>query len=283
MKAKHLFAVCLVAYLFLIIPFTSHLKARPLAEKLGYLPEPEILKVLVGDQRYLVAEATVLKVIFYFGGLVEKTEGKLDIPPESGNMTKMLATAAKLDPYNMDAYYFAQAAFTWEVGGARDVNKFLDYGMRYRTWDWYLPFFAGFNSAYFLKDYKSAAHYMQRASLLSDDPLFVNLAARYYYEAGLNDLGLLFIDSMEKGAKDEKVRKLFGLRKKALLAVQTINAALDEYRKKNNCLPSSLSELVSSGLLQIIPEDPYGGRFYLTDKGMVRSTSKFAFSGVKQQ
>ena len=46
-------------------------------------------------------------------------------------MYKTLQTAAKFDPYNSDAYYFAQAAFTWEVGRAKEVNQMLDYGMKH--------------------------------------------------------------------------------------------------------------------------------------------------------
>lgn len=282
MRAKNLFISLLPLYLIILIPFTSYLKGRPFVEKVGYAPEAEVLKAVAGDQQYLLAELLTLKAIFYYGTFVEKTEGKLDIPPEYGMMSKMLATAAKLDPYNMDIYYFSQAAFTWEVGWARDINKLLAYGMKYRTWDWYLPFFAGFNSAFFLKDFKSAAHYMQRAADLSGDPLLANLAARYYYEAGLNDLGIIFIQSMEKSAKDPKVKKVFAVRREALLAVKTIRTALESYRTRYNRLPPDIRALVSGGFLERIPTDPYGGEFYLTDKGIVRSTSKFAYAGDKQ-
>jgi hypothetical protein len=38
-----------------------------------------------------------------------------------------------------------------------------------------------------------------------------------------------------------------------------------------------MAELVRSGLLKGVPRDPYGGQFYLTDRGGVKSTSNFAF------
>ncbi len=59
----------------------------------------------------------------------------------------------------MDAYYFAQAVLVWDVGQVRLANELLEYGMRYRTWDYLLPFFAGFNYSYFLKDNEKAAQY----------------------------------------------------------------------------------------------------------------------------
>jgi hypothetical protein len=269
-----------VVYLAIIFPFTAYLSSRPIVNKVGYIPEAEILKITAGDQRYLVSEWAVFKVMLYFGGMVDNNANKLKLPPEYANMARMLSNAVKLDPYNMDAYYLAQAAFVWDIkGAAREVNNLLSYGMKYRSWDFYLPFFAGFNAAYFLHDYRTAADFMKKAAELSGDPLFANLSARYFHEAGRTELGILFIDSMEQGAKDAKVKESFRIRKEALKGAQLIAAAAARYKEDFNTSPASVEELVSRGYLQAIPKDPYGGRFYLTEKGKVESTSKFAFGG----
>lgn len=268
------------AYLIIIHPFTTYLNNRPVVNKVGYIPEAEILKFSVGDQRYLVSELAVFKVMLYFGTMYDNTVNTLKLPPEYANMAKMLSNSVLLDPYNMDAYYLAQAAFVWDVkDSVKDINKLLVYGMRYRTWDFYLPFFAGFNSAYFLHDYRAAADFMKRAAELSGDPLFANLSARYFHQAGRTELGILFINSMEKGAKDEKIRKSFRIRKEALVSAQKISEAVSRYREMFKANPSSIEELVRLGYLKAVPKDPYGGKFYLTDKGKVESTSKFAFGG----
>jgi tetratricopeptide (TPR) repeat protein len=112
----------------------------------------------------------------------------------------MIHGAVQLDPYNMDAYYFGQAILVWDVGKVELANELLDYGMRFRTWDWYLPFFAGFNQAYFLKDYTKAARYYDRAGELSGSDLFKNLAGRYLQESGKTDLALAYLSAMEKKA-----------------------------------------------------------------------------------
>lgn len=268
------------AYLLIIPPFTAYLGNRPIVNKVGYIPEAEILNLTAGDQRYLISEWAVFKVMIYFGGMFDKNPNKVKIPPEYPNMARMLSNAVKLDPYNMDAYYLAQAAFVWDVkDSARDINKLLIYGMRYRSWDFYLPFFAGFNSAYFLHDYRSAADFMKKAAELSGDPLFANLTARYFHESGHTDLGILFIGSMEQGAKDEKVKKSFRIRKEALLGAKRIADAVVRFKETLKTNPSSVEELVDRGFLQSVPMDPYGGRFYLNEKGNVVSTSKFAFGG----
>jgi len=283
MSIRLLFGVLLLSYLAVIGPFTSYLSNRPTINKVGYIPEGEMLRFAVGDHRYLVSEWSVFKVMLYFGGMFEDNANKLKLPTEYGNMARVISSAVFLDPYNMDAYYLAQASFVWDVkDSARDINKLHAYGMRYRKWDYYLPFFAGFNAAYFLHDFNSAAEYMKKAAELSGDPLFANLSARYFHQAGRTDLGILFIDSMARNAKDEKIKKSFVMRKEALIAAREISSAAQLYRKHLGQFPSSLNELVSSGYLKQIPGDPYGGKFYLTDKGTVESTSKFAFGGQKR-
>lgn len=273
-----LFVTLMAGYALCIAPFASYMKDRPVAVKLGYVPSAEVLHVTVGDQKLLVAHAAVVKVLVYFGSLVDKLNtNKIVIPAEYLNMYKTLQTAVKLDPYNSDAYYFAQAAFTWEVGRAEEVNLMLDYGMKYRTWDYTLPFYAGFNASYFLKQYEPASRYMKRAAEISGNSLLTNLAARYFFESDKSELGIKFLEMMEKGAKDEQVRRLYRIRRTALEAVLNIQAAVGLFREQNGRLPKRLDELVKYGFLVQLPEDPYGGLFYLDNSGSVRTTSKFAF------
>jgi len=280
MSMRILLSLLIASYLAIIYPFTSYLGNRPVINKIGYMPEGEMLKFAVGDHRYLMSEWSVFKVMLYFGGMFDKNPNKVKLPPEYGNMARIISTAVFLDPYNMDAYYLSQAAFVWDVkDSASDINKLLAYGMRYRTWDFYLPFFAGFNAAYFLHDYKSAADYMKKAAELSGDPLFAKLAARYFHQAGRTELGILFIDSMAKSAKDEKIKKSFLLRKEALQSAREISDAVQMFKERFNNYPASIDDLVRTGLLTKVPVDPYGGRFYITERGKVETTSKFAFGG----
>ena len=278
MMARLFLVALFLLYLLIIFPFTSYMKERPLAIKLGFFPEATVLKIAFADFKNLVAQNAVVNVLFYYGTLVGKMEGNVQLKPEYFNMFKTLQTAVKLDPYNLDAYYFAQAVFTWDLHRIKEVNDLLDHGMKYRSWDYQLPFYAGFNAAFFQKDYASAARYMQQAAQLSGQPLFTNLAARYFYEAGQTELGLLFLEAMEKGAKDNSVRKLYTLRKEALTRVDEIEEALERYRVKYNKEPSDLNDLVAVGLLRGVPPDPYGGKFYIDEDGRVKSTSRFALT-----
>lgn len=254
------------------------LAERPVAIKLGYTPAAEVQQLLAGEHRLALSELSVVKTLFYFGSLVEGWKNQVMLPPEYFNMYKTIETAVKLDPYNMDAYYFAQSAFTWEVGRARDVNALLDYGMRYRTEDWHLPYFAGFNAAFFLQEYDQAAQYMERAAQLSDQPLLASLASRYFYEAGRTELGIAYLQGMIEQEHDPQQKRAYELRLEALVATSTIETALTEWRQLHNDDPQNISELHSTGLLAQVPHDPYGGEFFLDAEGRVRTTSKFALA-----
>ena len=271
----------LLAYGVIVSRLTSYLEQRPVAIKLGYTPSATALKLVCGDQRQALAEWNILKVIFYFGSLTDKRPNSI-AAPEYYNMFKTIESAVELDPYNMDAYYFSQAAFTWEVGHAQDVNRLLNYGMRFRTWDYYLPYFAGFNAAYFLQKPQDAAMYFKKAAELSGNALFTSLAARYLYESDQTQIAIPFLRMMIEKSADKTEKALYSRRLEALQATQAIQKGIDQFEKKYGNKPRTLQELVTTKILAEIPTDPYGGSFYLDDKNKVRTTSKLAPVNTEQ-
>ncbi len=281
-KSVSAILACLLLYGILIIPFTHYLHNKPFVEKLGYVPSVAALKTIAANHKELVAASLVLKVLMYFGGLFDKSDGQITIPPDYMAMSRLLHGAVRLDPYNMDAYYFAQGFLTWDVKQFKIANELLDYGMKYRTWDWYLPFLAGFNSAFFLKDYAAASKYYQRAGELSGSDLSKLLAGRYMQESGQTELAMAYLTAMEKGERNPAVKKNYQIRLTAFREASRIEIARDRYLETQGALPSTVGQLVSEGLLLPPPRDPYGGQFYLEVDGKVATTSKYAFAGVKK-
>lgn len=274
-----LFAALLAGHLLLLPRLSSHLRERPVAVKLGYLPHPLVLRATTADHTLLAAEAAVVRVLFYFGTLVEKFNENVIVQPELPNMYLTLRTALDLDPRNQDAYYFAQAAFTWEVGWVRQVNDLLERALRYRPWDAQIPFFLGFNHAYFLKEYERAAAYMQQAAEVSGNNLYATLASRFFYEARQTEMGLIFLDRMIATSKDRAIRESYQLRRAALLAVLELEHAVELFRRRTGENPKTIEQLLDHHILERLPVDPYGGVFYLDHEGRVRTTSKLAKPG----
>ena len=266
----------LAAYALLIIPFAELQKNRPVVVKLGYLPHAQILKITSGEHRPTTAALMIMRVLFYYGTVIQKLQENVVVQPEFYNLFKTVQRVVDLDPYNMDAYYFAQAVFTWDLGRVEEVNFLLEKGMQSRPRDYTLPFYIGFNYAYFLKDYPKAAVFMQKAAELSGNPLYTQLTARFFYESEQSSLGLAFLESMIRSAKDKAVRKSYELRRDALLATTLLEKARDAYRAESGHAPTNPEELVNKGFLPAVPTDPYGGTFFFDDDGRVRTTSKLA-------
>ncbi|MCD6389935.1 MAG: hypothetical protein J7L69_11030, partial [Desulfobulbaceae bacterium] len=107
------------------------------------------------------------------------------------------------------------------------------------------------------------------------NPLYANLASRYFYESEQNEFGLKFLDAMIQGAKSSSVKKSYEMRKQALISVLQIEEAVSSYRNRFGRFPTELTELVQTGLLAKLPDDPYGGTFFLDEQGKVRTSSKF--------
>ncbi|WP_246798630.1 hypothetical protein [Deferribacter autotrophicus] len=259
------------------------MKKRPLYEKLGYTPKGKLFKAALGEFRWFTGEYLTFKSLIYYGGKVDYLLKRRFEKIEYYNLFKTIETAILLNPYHEDAYYFAQAAFTWDIGKIKDVNALLKYVMKYRTWDFKIPFFLGFNYAYFLKDYKLAAKYFKKASELSNSPLFTSLAARYFYEGGETELGIAYLKTMIKITRKESIKKSYEVRLQALEAIYAIEKAIKRYKEKNNTLPKDINELVIKGFLREVPKDPYGGKFYIDKDGKVRTTSKLAFKRPKHK
>lgn len=270
----------LLCYGLLLSPFTSYMNSKPIEEKLGYVPSYKLLKPMCADQKELFGASLVMKVLTYYGGVIGRSqEGKvISEATDLYGMYRLLHGAVQLDPYNIDAYYFAQSFLTWEAKQFKVANELLDYGMKYRTWDWYLPFFAGFNSAYFLKDYPKAAEYYKRAGDLSGQDLHKSLAGRYMQESGQTDLAIVYLSAMEKGEKNQNMKKSYQIRLAAFHEVKRIETARDRFVAEHGGSPVSVEQLVQLGFLSPAPADPYGGRFYLEISGKVATTSKFAFA-----
>jgi hypothetical protein len=268
--------ILLTVLAFVTVQQADMLRQRPTVLKLGPVPNAGLLKALAGEHRVSMAFRSVVRVMFYFGSFFEDRFNRIQEAPEYFSMYQHLENSVRIDPYNMDAYYFSQAAFTWELGRAKEVNRMLDYGMQYRTWDYWIPFYAGFNSAYFLKDYATAATYMKRAAEISGNSLFTTLTARYFHEAGESELGLVFLETMAENASTSKVKNIYERRIAAFKAVRQLETAVDEFRAIHARFPETLEVLVDNGLLPDVPKDPYGGEFYLSQEGKVRTTSKFA-------
>jgi TPR repeat protein len=278
MKIIITLAISIIIYISFIPYFSLNMKSRSLIDKLGYTPQGKFYEAVLGEFRWFTGDFLSFKSIIYYGGKNEDIARQNYKNVELYNLYRTIETSIILNPYNEDAYYFAQAAFNWEVGQTKAVNALLKYVMKYRTWDSKLPFFIGFNYAYFLKNYDEAAKYYKKAGEMTGSPLFNKLAARYFYEGGDTFLAISYMQFLINSERDKNRKEIYLIRLKALKGIFKIEKAIKKYKEKFKILPKNINELVEKHFLKEIPKDPYGGKYYIDKNGKVRTTSKMAFT-----
>ena len=272
-----LLALLILVYTALIPTFTQYNNNNLKIQKLGYTPGGKFLQRLLGEYRWFVGEYLTFKSIVYYGNRTDDVlKGRIkDI--EYYNLFVTLETATLLNPYHEDTYYFVQATFPWDIGRVKEAISVLKYSFTYRQWDYQIPFFIGFDYAYFLKDYKNAAVYFAKASELTGSPLYIGLTSRFMYESGDTEMAINYIKIVLKSEKNKENRYQLEVRLLALENILRIERAIFNYKKDHNKIPEDINILVKLGYLSDIPQDPYGGKFYIDERGKVRSTSKLAF------
>ena len=87
------------------------------------------------------------------------------------------------------------------------------------------------------------------------------LGARLAYYGGKSQTALLFLKQMLAETNDPMLKTRLEKRKVALEGAVLIENALAEFKQRERRLPDGLTELVTSGDLLILPEDPYGGQW----------------------
>ena len=265
----------------LMVNQLSSLKPRIKAKGI-YIPPYSYrhLLLLFPGMRHAVADAVFMHMCQLTGGIkFEKVSKEDSFDPEWLKIFKDLRAIHMLEPYFFDPY-FMEAGFVWNVKEKKYFIKLINYNLEYgigKCRNWMLPFFIGFNYFYFLNDKVKGAHYLHMAEKTQGAPFYLPfLVSRLYVQAGRLDLAIAVTQEQLKRAKGRKREKL----KDRLLALKTIkrlSLAVEAYKSHFGTCPLSLAELVKKGFIQEVPEDPYGGEFYIDKTCKVWTTSNLRY------
>jgi tetratricopeptide (TPR) repeat protein len=249
--------------------------ALPRGEGGAVVLPSSLLKITSLEYDGLVSDFLFLDALVFYGGTLDRHERPRVKDWEWQWLDKTLMAASDLDPYFLDPYFFGNAILTWEGGLIREANSLLDKGSSYRTWDWMLPFFAGFNYFYFLQENEKAAERLMEASRRPGSiPMLASLAAKLAFKEKKTETSIQFLEETLKRTDDEMIQEQLKKRIEALRRIRFLEQAVAAYRQRFRRVPSRLAGLVEKGIIQGIPADPYGGAFYLDQTGTVRSTTE---------
>lgn len=275
-----LLMLCLVvAHVRLLHEVGSAKLELPVPQDQGYVLPGSMLRLMAGEFRSLSADLFFLKGIVAFGRTLEQRMDQAEKNQIRQSVFQLLDASTDLDPYFFDPYYFANAALSQDPAMVPKINQLLEKGLHRRDWDWMLPFFLGFNYFYYLGDNSKAAEYLMiGAERPNAIPLLATLAARLIYQENRTENAIIFLRGIISKTKDEKTRQLFQTRLKALQHIFILERAVRVFHQRYSYFPQNLNDLLTTNILAEIPQDPYGGTFFLGEDGSVKSTSELTYA-----
>lgn len=240
----------------------------------NYLPSGKFLKGACLSFDELLADLLWIKALGYFTDQY-KQKGRYKWLYHIVNVT------TTLDPSFEDPYEFSGVIFSVEVNDIEKSNYFLKKGMEnvpQHHWRyWYLPFFIAFNYMYHEANYQTAAKYLEIAASFAESPAYLPLLVSRIY-ANTEDPGIAipFLHKMIERASTPEMKKKLELRIKEIQVkqdIQLLTAARDHYKKLTGNDLQSLDDLTIHNLIQQIPQEPFGGNYFISHKNNAIQTT----------
>lgn len=106
---------------------------------------------------------------------------------------------------------------------------------------------------------------------------FASCYVKSLVSVGAFDKAISFLKDEEQNSKDPYVKNFYFEKIKETTNNKNmfmLSTALEKYYVDNKKYPLDISVLKDLTYLDFIPEDPYGGQYYLAEKGKIRRTSE---------
>jgi tetratricopeptide (TPR) repeat protein len=240
-------------------------------EGLAQLPRGEYLKPALLGYHHLGADILWLRLIQVIGK-------KRNTADEYEWMYHALDVITTLDPQYAYAYY-AGGVILGDLANRQDLSiRLLERGINANPEVWNIPFLLGYNYYFLLNDPAKGAEYIMKAASLPDGPVYLpGLATRMAAEAGSPDTALAFLEARLRETQDPQMREVLAKRMKEVIIerdIRILERAVDAYRTQHRAFPATLTDLVASGILPVLPQEPFEGDYRLDPKtGTVSSST----------
>lgn len=244
----------------------------PIPEERPYdvevVPTSSVARWLALGHPTLLADLFYLRAVQYIG------EPRAD---ERGwdKLFPVIDLVTDLDPGHGYAYQVA-GTLLGSYDRVQESNAILEKGMRNCPTRYILPFLRAFNAFYYQGDYAEAGRFVEIAARTPGAPerLRDNVVAMYVKGRRV-DAALAFLEEARGVAEDDETRRAIDAQvKQALLErdAALLDEAVARYQERHGIRPFLLVALVGDGLIDRIPEDPFGGVYVIGEDGRVRSS-----------
>ncbi len=243
-------------------------------EDMKYLPSGRFLKGAALAYDEILGDLLWIKTVIYFGEHYLSNK-------QYEWLSHMLDVSTDLNPYFEYPYEAGGVMLAMETKEIDRSIALFKKGMknvpqtdkRY----WYLPFFLGFDYMYFKKDFAAAARYMEQAARLPGHPEYLPmLVTRLYANANDPEVAIAFLKEIYENTENEDMKRDIDKRIKEIIVerdIRLLEKARNIFRDRYGQYPDTLQELFKSGIINMIPYEPFGGKYYIDQKdGSIHST-----------
>ena len=217
----------------------------------------------MGD-RYLAANVAAIRALVVAPDRMQADEFKI--------LAKVQKDVSWLNPGHEDNYYIAFAILP-QYGELEAAQTILARATHARHFDYQPAFFYGFNQWHYKRDPAGAAAWMREAAKHLPDPdqqlTMQNLAARWVDRAQDTELAIRVVEALAREARRKDFRAYLETRVVRLRQLHQLRTAAMTYRERFGRPVSTLQELVDSGILPALPQDPFGFGFGFDPQGEI--------------
>jgi len=232
-----------------------------------------ILLALYGGDRFLAADLETMRLA---------ATGMQDGQSDTDYLIRAQQVVAQLNGCHEDNYYLANGLLTWG-GAVREGSQVLRAAVQCRTWDFVPAFFYAINLAFFQRDIAEAQRVLELGALRSPESAssLRKLAVMLRVETFSDEkLALGYLTQQRDAASDPKLREMLDKRVIRLQGLVTLRDAQRRFEAKYGPL-ATLGQLVNSGLLLALPEDPLGLGYDFRDGQII--LKKMQIAGMEDQ
>ncbi len=271
---KKIYRTLIILLLFAIIANFSYRIDLNRAEservgELAYFPSGYMIRTLAIGNQAMLADIIWLRFIQYYG-----EHRMTDLQYEY--MYHILDILTTLDPHFVHAYNLGALMLTHDAKRPDQAFKLLKKGMAQDPDEWRIPFMYAFIQYVFLRDYTTALTYFRISAQLPGATDMPKRWAGYLALKMIGDLKrslALWVDlyNNAKSAEEKRIAFMYIQETRMNIELDSLNKLVVAFKTKHGRPPAALKELMSSGLMVTIPDEPHGER-YILKKGRVTST-----------
>lgn len=225
---------------------------------------PPVQVMLAAGDRYLAANlnATRVTVLNVLG--LDKQDYQI--------LARIHRDIAFLQPCQEDNYYLAQAFLPW-IGEIAAADEVLSAAATCRQWDVMPGFYLAFNAFYFHKDNRRAgqlyADTASRGNAQQRDQLLY-MASKFFEKGDNLGIAANVIRGLKSSAVNPQLRLFLEARALRVERLSTLREAAAAFLQRHGRTVKELQELVATGMLEKLPEDPLGKGFTVDSDGVIQ-------------